>query len=112
MNQSDSQLARRAITLMLILTLANLGGSFTALVTVHRLEATISTQVAAAAQAAKASDKSADAAKQTATAVQTTAQAAKAAASTINQAAQSLCASSRVDCKVEPRPPLAPSPTP
>lgn len=98
--------ARRAMVLLLILTLANLFSSWRTSQTVHRLEATVNAQVDAAAKAAGASDKAADAAKQTATAVQSTAQSAKAAATTINQAAQSLCASSRVDCTIEPRPPL------
>lgn len=110
MNQPDTQIARRAVVIMLILTLANLGSSFTALFTVHRLEATINAQVAAAARAASASDTAAAAAKQTASAVQVTAQTAKQAATTINQAAQTLCASSRMDCKDAPKPPLLDAP--
>lgn len=110
----SDQLARRAVIILMLLTLANLWASYNTAQTVHRLEATINAQVAAAQMAATASDTAAVAAKQTATAVQATAQTAKQAATTINQAAQTLCASNHVDCPDAPKPPLlnAADPTP
>lgn len=74
------QLARRAIVLLLILTLANLVASYDALRAVHRLEATINAQT-----------------------VETTA-----TANHIDKAAKTLCAISPLQCQggVNPSPPL------
>lgn len=101
MNFTD-QLARRAIVILMILNIASLASSYTALVAVHKIQDTLSAQATATVSAAQ---QTADAARQTATAVKNTAESAKDASLSIVQTARSLCSASHVDCA--PPPPYA-----
>lgn len=103
------ELARRAVIILMLLTLANLWASWKTADTVHRLENTINAQAQAAVITASTAKQTAEAATQTAAAVQSTANSAKTAASSINQAAHTLCSAAQVDCKDGAKPPLLPT---
>lgn len=95
------QLARRAVIILMLLTLANLWSSYKTSEAVHRLETTVNAQVQATTVAAR---QTVGAAQQAAAAVQSTANSAQQAAGSINRAALSLCSASHVDCKDNPPP--------